>query len=63
MRFLFPPLLVGSVEVVAGALGTGVGFKMADSLSEVVRSDLTEDAELGDCPSSSLGLLDTPSGV
>lgn len=32
-------------------------------LSEAVCSDLTEDAELGDCPSSSLGLLEAPSGV
>lgn len=62
-RFLFPPLPAESVEVGTGTLGTGVSLEAAGGLSEAVCSDLTEDAELGDCPSSSLGRLEAPSGV
>lgn len=36
---------------------------VSGALSDDVFSDLTEDAELGDWMSSSLGLLETPSGV
>lgn len=46
-----------------GTLGTGVSLEVTGALSEAVWSDLTEDAELGDNPSSSLGLLGAPSGV
>lgn len=38
-------------------------MEVTGALSEAVWSDLTEDAELGDWPSSSLGLLEDPSGV
>lgn len=50
-------------EVVTGTLGAGVSLDVTGALSEAVWSDLTDDAELGDCPSSSLGLLEAPSGV
>lgn len=62
-RFLFPPLPVDSFEVVTGILGTGVSLEVTGALSEAIWSDLTEDAELGDSPSSSLGLFEAPSGV
>lgn len=52
-----------SVDAVTRTLATGVSLEVTGALSETVWSDLTEEAELGDCPSSSLGLFVTPSGV
>lgn len=62
-RFLFPPLSVESTEVVTGTLVTEVSLEVTGALSEAAWFDLSEDTELGDCPSSSLGLLEAPSGV
>lgn len=63
LRFRLPPLPADSEEMVTGTLVTGVDLEVLGALSEATWSDLTEDAELGDWLSSSLGFLEALSGV
>lgn len=64
LRFLFPPLLAESDEDAAiGTSGAGVRLPVVGAGSVLVLSDLTEDAELGETTSSSLGFLEALSGV